>query len=107
MALQKVNYEAQTDSFWVNMSPNELKLIAALLYSFRLGVGNSFKDAAMELMNGIDMGAPADFAEEAADEVGIYVTLEDADGNVAAEIDSPYMTIEVKGGFAQPLLTAP
>lgn len=109
MALQKVNYEAQTDSFWVNLSPNELKLISAFLYSFRLGAGNVFKDAAMELANGIDLGCPPDFLENAAEEVGLYSTLEDVDGNIAATIDSPYMTLEVTGGFEgmQPLLAAP
>lgn len=110
MALQKVNYEAQTDSFWVNLSPDELKLISAFLYSFRLGTGNIFKDAAMELANGIDQGSPADFMENAAQEVGLYTTLEDVDGNIACTIDSPYMTFEVSGGFAgmqQPLLAAP
>lgn len=98
MALQKVNYEAQTDSYWVNLTPNELKLVSAFLYNFRLGSGNVFKDAAMGILNGIDSATTADFTEEAAEEVGLYVTLEDADGNKAAEIDSPYMCFEVSGG---------
>lgn len=107
MALQKVNYEAQTDSFWVNLTPDELKLVAAFLYNTRLGQGNTFRDAAFTLMQGIDQGCPPDFMEDAADEVGLYAILEDADGNVGATIDSPYLTFEVTGGLPSIQLPAP
>lgn len=100
MALQKVNYESQTDSYWVNLKPDELKLVAAFLFNFRLGNGNKFKSAAFDLMQGIDSGCPPDFTEQAADEIGLYAALEDADGNIGATIDSPYLTFEVSGGFA-------
>lgn len=98
MALQKVNYESQTDSFWVNMKPNELKLVSAFLYNFRLGANNIFKDAALELMNGIDQSQGDDYTEMAAAEVGLYATLEDSDGNIGATIDSPNIVFEVIGG---------
>lgn len=109
MSLQKVNYEQQTNSFWVNLSPDELKLVSAFLYNTRLGFGNDFKKAAKDILAGIDQGAGQNFTEDAANEVGLYVTLDDAEGNRGATIDSPHMTFEVTGGYtkAQAALPAP
>lgn len=100
--LKKVNYEAHSNSYWVNLTPDELKLVAALLWKVRLGKGNKFKDAALHISEGIDEGAGALFSEDASEEVGVYFSLEDMDGKIGAVINSPYGTIEIDGGATAP-----
>lgn len=105
--LKKVNFESHSNSYWVNMTPDELKLVAALLWKVRLGNGNKFKHAAMTLSEGIDECAGVLFSEDASEEVGVYFSLEDMDGKIGAVINSPYGTIEIDGGVEAPALTAP
>jgi hypothetical protein len=96
--LKKVNYESHSNSYWVNLTPDELKLVAALLWKVRLGNGNKFKDAALQISEGIDECAGVLFSEDASEEVGVYFSLEDMDGKIGAIINSPYATIEISGG---------
>lgn len=96
--LKKVNYEAHTDSYWVNLKPAELELIAALLYKVRLGAGNTYKEAAFSVSEGVADACGDDFMDDASNNVDPYFTVEDYDGNVSATIDSVYGTIEVRGG---------
>jgi hypothetical protein len=98
MALQKVNFESATDSYWVNLTHPELQLIAALLYQTRLGKNNIYKTAAADVMTGIEAANGSNYVDQAHTEVGVYFTLEDFDGNVAATLNSPYATIDVTGG---------
>ena len=105
--LKKVNFESHSNSYWVNMTPEELKLVAALLWKVRLGMGNKFKQAASTLSEGIDECAGVLFSEDASDEVGVYFSLEDMDGKIGAILKSPYATIEIEGGEDAPMLKAP
>lgn len=102
--LKKFNYEAHTDSYWVNMTQNELKLLSALLYRIRLGAGNDFKEAAKNLSTGMDDVTDDVWRDEAAAEVGLWFSLTDEDGTIGAYLDSAYASIEVRGG--QQLTTA-
>lgn len=106
--LKKVNYESQTDSYWVNLTLPELKLISALMYKVRLGNGNIFKQAAFDVSTGIEQCLGTDFSGDASDEVDLYFSLEDMDGKIGAIINSPYGTIEIDGGeIINPALPAP
>lgn len=107
MALQKVNYEAATSSYWLNLTPNELKLLTALLYRVRLGAGNDFKEAAGDLSDAISKCVGDDWMDDSSKEVDIYFSLTDEDGEIGAVIDSLFGCIEIRGGdiVATPQIT--
>jgi hypothetical protein len=93
--LKKINFESESNSYWVNLNNAELELIGALLSRVRLGYDSIYKTAANEIMQGMDEALSDNFLMDSSDKVGIYFTLEDADGNIAATIKSDYSTIEV------------
>ena len=69
-------------SYQLNCTEDQLKIIASLLYTCRLGI-QGFPNAASALGEAIEiaMDEDGDFAQRSFDETRPYITVTDAQGN--------------------------
>jgi hypothetical protein len=64
------------------VTPEQLELIAAVVYGCRLGSGTIYSAAAYELIDQIEQSFGSDFMGDAYDDVDLQITVEDTQGAV-------------------------
>ena len=80
----------------LNISVEALYLIAGLVAHCRLGQSSPYSAAALEVMTAIGNEYGDDFISDAADDMGLAVTIEDLTGNIITQsAPSAYITLEV------------
>lgn len=78
------------------LTDDQLEYVMALVSHTRLGHGSVYKQAAYELLTIFDDEFGSDVVQEACDNVGLQVTIEDRNGNIEFRSDKSHdITLEV------------
>jgi hypothetical protein len=85
--LKKLNYDNSTKKYWMELTEEELQLIASLNCLIRLGSGSEYSDAALTLAEGIAELKGDDYDLDALSAVNPSFTVCD-------DSDNPLITIE-------------
>jgi hypothetical protein len=92
--LQKLNYDNSTGKYWMEMTEEELALVAGLMALTRLGMGNPYSDAAYNLTTGIEQLKGSDYSCDSIDTAGLAFSITGNDGSPVAAVPAVNMTIE-------------
>lgn len=78
-----------------SLSIEEAQLIAAFLWSTRLGAGTPYRDAAFSLMTKIEEQYGDQFTEHAAIDVDLVVDIIDSNGNTERSVGHHFVEFDV------------